>query len=54
MTAEVAILNSTGVALAADSAVSIGPDADKIYTSAEKLFQLGVADPVGVVADSDS
>lgn len=49
MTAEIAILNPNGVALAADSAVTIGRAADKIYTSAEKLFQLGVTDPVGVM-----
>lgn len=49
MTAEVAVLNSVGVALAADSAVSIGRDAEKIYTSADKLFQLHASAPVGVM-----
>lgn len=49
MTAEVAILNRAGVALAADSAVTIGRSATKIWTSADKLFQLSEADPVGVM-----
>jgi hypothetical protein len=49
MTAEVAVMNRIGVALAADSAVAIGPTADKIYTSAEKLFQLSTVDPIGVM-----
>ena len=49
MTAEVGILNTMGVALAADSAVSIGPGADKIYSSAEKLFNLSESAPVGVM-----
>jgi ATP-dependent protease HslVU (ClpYQ) peptidase subunit len=49
MTAEVAVLNTTGVALAADSAVTIGEDATKIYTSAEKLFQLSNSAPVGAM-----
>ncbi|MCI1710492.1 MAG: hypothetical protein LKM32_04605 [Chiayiivirga sp.] len=49
MTAEIAILNNHGVALAADSAVTLGQDATKIYTSADKLFQLHNSDPVGVM-----
>lgn len=49
MTAEVGILNRVGVALAADSAVTIGQAADKIWTSADKLFQLSEADPVGIM-----
>lgn len=49
MTAEVAVLNKIGVALASDSAVSIGESADKIYTSADKLFQLSIAQPVGLM-----
>lgn len=47
MTAEVGVLNSVGVALAADSAVTIGKD--KIYTSADKIFQLSCRAPVGVM-----
>jgi len=49
MTAEIAVLNCLGVALAADSAVSIGRDADKIYASADKLFHLSRDAPVGVM-----
>lgn len=47
MTAEVGVLNSYGVALAADSAVTIG--ANKVYSSADKLFQLDDAGTVGVM-----
>lgn len=47
MTAEVAVINSTGVALAADSAVTIG--SQKIYNSALKLFALSKTEPVGVM-----
>lgn len=49
MTAEVAVLNGHGISLAADSAVTLGQDARKIYTSADKLFQLHQSDPVGVM-----
>jgi hypothetical protein len=49
MTAEIAVLNRSGVALAADSAVTIGPRGDKIWTSADKLFQLSEADPIGIM-----
>lgn len=42
MTAEVAILNKLGVALAADSAVTIseGNDSRKVFNTADKLFEL--------------
>ena len=41
MTAEVAILNRTGVALAADSAVTIDDgSSQKVYSSATKIFQV--------------
>lgn len=49
MTAEVAVLNRIGVALAADSAVTVGPSATKIYTSADKLFQLNRSGSVGIM-----
>jgi hypothetical protein len=49
MTAEVAVLNSNGIALAADSAVTIGHEEGKIYTSADKLFQLSEYAPVGIM-----
>ena len=48
MTAEICIMNTSGVALAADSAVTIG-GVQKIYTSAEKLFQLSLHAPVGLM-----
>ena len=43
MTAEVAIANTQGVALAADSAVTIGEQ--KIYNSACKVFSLSKVEP---------
>jgi hypothetical protein len=48
MTCEVAVMNTRGIALAADSAVALG-DGDKIYHSAEKLFQLAPSAPVGIM-----
>ena len=47
MTAEVIILNSTGVAMAADSAVTIG--GTKIFNTAIKLLALSKTQPVGVM-----
>jgi len=47
MTAEVAIMNKTGIALAADSAVTLG--GGKIYNSADKLFALSKYHPVGIM-----
>lgn len=47
MTAEIAVLNPFGVALAADSAVSIGDK--KVYNSANKLFALSKIHPVGIM-----
>lgn len=47
MTAEVAVLNCFGVALAADSAVTVG--SQKIYNSAVKLFALSKIAPVAVM-----
>ncbi len=49
MTAEVGVMNRMGVALAADSAVTVGRAAGKIYTSADKLFQLRHDKPVGIM-----
>ena len=46
VTAEVAIMNKLGIALAADSTVSIG---DKTYDSANKLFALSKHHPVGIL-----
>ena len=47
MTAEIAILNRHGVALAADSAVSVGQK--KVFNSANKLFALTKHHPVGIM-----
>ncbi len=47
MTAEVAILNSGAIALAADSAVTIGDQ--KVYNTALKLFALSKVAPVGAM-----
>jgi hypothetical protein len=47
MTAEIAILNRTGVALAADSAVTIGDS--KVYNTVNKLFTLSKFHPVGIM-----
>lgn len=47
MTAEISILNRSGVALAADSAVTIGES--KIYNTANKLFSLSKHHPVGIM-----
>ncbi len=52
MTAEIAILNRNGVALAADSAVSIGTK--KVYNSANKLFALSKQHPVGIMIYGDA
>ena len=50
MTAEIAILNKNGVALAADSAVTLArPDTQKIYNTANKLFMLSKYHPVGIM-----
>jgi hypothetical protein len=55
MTAEVAILNKTAVALAADSAVTIssGNNQQKIFDSADKLFELSCFDPIAVMVNGD-
>ena len=55
MTAEIAILNKTAVALAADSAVTIsaGSNQEKIYDSADKLFELSCHDAIGIMINND-
>jgi len=50
MTAEIAVANSSGVALAADSAVTIsGPLGEKIYNTVNKLFRPTDIAPVGAM-----
>ena len=49
MTAEIAIMNKTAVALAADSAVTIEQEkGQKIFNTVNKLFALSKYHPVGV------
>jgi len=47
MTAEIGILNTQGIALAADSAVTIG--SSKVFNSADKLFSLSKHHPIGIM-----
>ena len=49
MTAEVIVLNREAIAIAADSAVSLGRAAQKVYNSANKLFELSIAEPIGIM-----
>ena len=52
MTAEIAILNREAVALAADSAVTLFDpfvQKQKIYDSAEKIFELSRSQPIGLM-----
>lgn len=55
MTAEVAIINKTAIALAADSAItlSLGTDQQKVFDSEDKLFELTRHDPIGVMINSN-
>ncbi|MGL4819926.1 MAG: hypothetical protein ACRC5C_08090 [Bacilli bacterium] len=48
MTTEVCIMNCDGIALAADSAVTIG-NGKKVYNTANKLFSLSKFHPVGIM-----
>ncbi|MBF0775949.1 hypothetical protein BVE84_05435 [Streptococcus azizii] len=55
MTAEIAILNKHGVALAADSAVTItNGNASKTYNAANKLFSFGSAHDIGFMIYGDA
>lgn len=47
MTAEIAIINNTGIALAADSAVTIGQD--RVWKNSNKLFHLAPNADVGIM-----
>jgi len=54
MTSEIAIMNKLAVALAADSAASVGttdadPQAGKIHNTVNKLFTLSKVHPVGIM-----
>ena len=56
MTAEIAILNKIGVALAADSAITgkIADSRKPIYVSDHKIFQVSQAAPVGILIHGKS
>jgi hypothetical protein len=55
MTAEIAILNKSAVALAADSAITIQtPGGHKIYNTVNKLFTFSKYRPVGVMVYGNS
>jgi hypothetical protein len=50
MTAEVAVLNKHGIAMAADSAITSGRDGiQKVYHTANKLFSLSKVHPIGLM-----
>jgi len=50
MTAEIGIINRSAVTLATDSAVTLTVrGSEKIYNSADKLFELSEKDPIGVM-----
>lgn len=50
MTAEVAVLNKHGIAMAADSAITSGRDGvQKVYNTANKLFSLTKEHPIGIM-----
>jgi hypothetical protein len=54
MTAEVAVLNKSGVALAADSAVTTEfRGREKIFTTANKIFTLSKVHPVGIMINGN-
>lgn len=54
MTTEIAVLNRLGVALAADSAVTISSrESSKVFNSADKLFELSEHFPIGVMINDN-
>jgi len=55
VTAEIAILNKTAIALAADSAVtiSVGENQQKVYDSEDKLFELSRQDAIGIMINNN-
>ena len=56
MTAQIAVMNNLGIALASDSAVTVETDqeADKIYSSDDKLFQLSNVAPVAIMTSGNA
>jgi len=53
LTVEVVVMNTLAVALATDSAVTVG-NIDKIFSSANKLFMLSKHHPVGIMVYGDA
>jgi hypothetical protein len=54
MTAEIAIINRSAVTLAADSAMTLEVRGrEKIYTSADKIFELSLHDPIGIMINNN-
>ena len=50
MTAEIALMNKSAIALAADSAVTIeGAGSNKVFNTANKLFTLSKHHPIGIM-----
>ena len=54
MTAEVVVLNRQAIAIAADSAVTLGHTEQKVYNSANKLFELSTTEPIGIMVYGNS
>ncbi len=55
MTAEIAVMNRFAVALAADSAVTVGQgDSQKVFQTENKLFEVSEHKPVGLMIYSDT
>lgn len=55
MTSEVAVMNRLAVALAADSAATVGNAAEqKVWNSANKLFALSKHEPIGVMVFNEA
>jgi len=55
MTTEIAVLNRLGIALATDSAVTVGGPANtKVFNSADKLFELTCDYPVAVMINGNT
>lgn len=54
MTTEIAVSNRLGIALATDSAVTITSGGRvKVFDTADKLFEISVADPVGLMINGN-
>ena len=52
MTTEVAVMNRSAVALAADSAVTLTGRAEKVFNSGEKIYELSYNNPIGFMINN--